>query len=109
MNLFQSIRFPFKILGIYELNRSEKHQFNLQNCVVLFFLSQYAVTTALFFAIEAKTFSEYANTFYSILTMIFLVFTCAEFIAKATLIFSLIHDFEDAIGERELHPIQNED
>lgn len=100
MKFFKSLQKAFDTLGIYETKNSQ-HQWNWRNFVSLFSLVVYMIGAAAYFIIEAETFGEYADSFYGMFSLNFLIITGSLTISQTVLIYELIHDFEDVIEKRE--------
>lgn len=100
MKIFQAIILNISNVGIIWPQKHKKHPFNAKNLTILFNLGLYSVLAVLFLLLEAETFSEYADSFYLIVTNIFCAVLFATTIWKTPKIFELITSFETIIQKR---------
>lgn len=100
MKFFKSLQKAFDILGIYEPKQSTP-QWNWRNFVSMFSLVLYATGSGIYLFVEAQTFSEFAESFYSAYSLCFLIITGSLTISQTVLIYELIHDFDGLIRKRE--------
>lgn len=75
----------------------KKNPLNLRSITIVALFVQLFVTTLAFLVFKASTFTEYANSFYIIVTAAFNVFTFPWNISKARNIFKLIDRLEAVI------------
>lgn len=101
IKLFRLLQKPFGILGIFEPQQSQRHPFNWQNFVSLIFLGLYSASCGVFFLVEATTFRQYADSFYTSFSVGIPFFTCSTTISYVAQIYELIHGFEALIQKRE--------
>lgn len=103
MKIFEAIVLNFKINGIYWPQKYKKHPFNLKNLTILFISGLYALLAVLFLLIDAKTFTEYADSFYLIATTIFCPVIFNAIVLKTPEVFDLINSFEEIIQKRKFY------
>lgn len=100
MKIFKLIRKFFDKLAIYP--SVDKYSLNWKNAVILSLIGQYVATTAAYFLFEAKTFAEYAESLYIVITLLNAFLMFVDMVRNATKIFELIGDFECTIEKSEL-------
>lgn len=71
------------------------------------FLGQFAISTAVYFLNEAKTLSEYAESFYMFATAALVFVAFLVIIQKSSNISQLIGDFETVIHESKYSSVDN--
>lgn len=107
MDVFRSIRTSFTVLGIHPvLIPSFFKHFNIKNVIVLLFLGQYAISTAVYFLNEARTLSEFAESFYIFATAALVFVAFLVIIQESSNIFQLIGEFESVIHESKFSSVQ---
>lgn len=94
MKIFLDVCRNFAVIGI---KSRQKHRFNLRNMSMIFFLGQYMITTAVFFAIEAKYVEEYANSFYASVSGLAAITSVLSSILEIRKTFELISDMGNFI------------
>ena len=105
MRLFQSNRKYLAVIGIEPLQPFEKNQKMIVLVRRLLFFIGFivcAILSSVFLGYEAKTLSEYADSFYFSISMISLSIGLAIMIWKVDILFKLIGDFEKLIEQRKI-------
>lgn len=102
MKIFQLLRKPFGVLGIYPPKRFDENPITFKRLITLFILVQFSLTSIVFFLFEAATFIEYADAFYISATAMLKVYVFSAILRKLIKIFELIENFESIIQNRAL-------
>lgn len=104
MKIFQEIILNFSSAVIYW---PQKHLFNFKNIAILFTLVVGLYLSALFFLFEAKTFDEYADSFYATVTTIYcsVGFPVATSISLPCIMLPvfILTLFNHLLGESDIH------
>lgn len=100
MKYFQDMRKPFDILNIYPNTLGQVHGLNMKNYFFLIVSGSSFTWSVIFMVFQAKTVTEFAESFYvfSIGLFVFVIF--AIFFAKKKDIFNLIDEYEWTIQKR---------
>lgn len=100
MKYFQEMRKPFDILNIYPNTLGQVHGLNMKNYFFLIVSGSSFTWSVIFMVFQAKTVTEFAESFYvfSIGLFVFVIF--AIFFAKKKDIFNLIDEYEWTIQKR---------
>lgn len=98
MQIFHRLKSYFRFFGIQP---TEKATFNLRNMIYLSILSQFSFSAITFFIFRAKTFREYAESFYVSATAAINNFGATVTVLKAASIYRLIGNFEKTIEDRK--------
>lgn len=101
MIFFQLIRKILRILGIKKSNFSDKNMWNWRKLFGLFLIGFFDIFAWAFFLIDANTFTEYADSFYTSSNFLFAFFLYASFSYNAEKMFNLISDFDNAAKKRQ--------
>lgn len=101
MKIFQALILIFRTEGIFWPQKYKNHPFNIKNMSIIFTLGIYTILSALFLLLEAKTFSEYGDSFYSTVTTLFCLVIFSLVVWKSAKIFDLIDGLEAIILKRE--------
>lgn len=100
MKYFNSIKRTFENIGIYRNQAFENQSINWKSATILLILAQNIVFAAIFLLFEAKTFGEYSESFYYIVTLIINFLIIGEFVRKTWKTNELITNFENTIQKR---------
>lgn len=102
MKVFALLQISFETSGIYSPSSNQAHSFNWHHLFYFSILAASVFTSAAFFALDAKTIGEYADSFYATETSLVLFIIYAEIVRNTANIFKLIDKYEIAIESREL-------
>lgn len=98
MQIFQRLKSYWRLFGIQPIKEST---FNSRNVTVLLILCQFSLSAVTFFIFRAKTFREYAESFYVLTTAAINSFGAVTIILKAASVYRLIENFEKTIEDRK--------
>lgn len=101
MKIFQTLAKLFENVGISVRQAFGENLLNKKNVIVFCLLIVFSTLTTAFFLFEAKTFREYAESFYISVSMIMISVCFALFIWKTVKIFELIVTIETIIQHRK--------
>lgn len=91
-------------MGISESSQRMRNISILVKTTMAFvFLVQFLASTITYFVIEAKSFTEYIDTFFVIATIALNIFSLIIFTSNKKNIFQLIQKIEEMIEKRELY------
>lgn len=107
MKLFVLLRYYYKILGICPIETVSKYSFNLRNCLILFFVLKFSIAALVYLFVEARTFQQCADSFYTFSTTAANGVDIFLMIWNMTNIFELIDNLEKEIQQRNLQSIYN--
>lgn len=102
MKIFETVIIIFQSRGVIWPQKYQKNPFNVKNLLILFILVVYSILTLLYFLLEARTFTEYANSFFTTLTTFFCSMIFAIVISKTPRIFKLIDNLKAIVHKRKL-------
>lgn len=100
MKIFQEIRKNFAIAGIYG---AQKHRFNRKNSLILAFLAEHFVSTAIVLLFQAKSIREYTESFYGCATGLSAMVILVSNIFEAKHLLDMIISFESVIKQRRFY------
>lgn len=102
MKIFQIAKKVLDHLGLKRSQVFEKVQnINVKTLLAVFFIFQFTAASVLFFALEAKTFREYADSFYMSTTLLAATPNIVLIILRVEKIFKMFNTFETAIPKRK--------
>lgn len=101
IQLFESIRIYFGVLGIFPPNANENSSLNWRNLLVIFSFIQNGISSLVFFMFEANSVLDYGITFYTYTSMMYCVWYFVAFIWRTPQIFQLIESCQQFIEQRK--------
>lgn len=102
MKIFQIAIKVLDHLGLNRYQLFEKIQnINAKTLLAVFFVCQFTVASVLFFALEAKTFREYADSFYISTTLLAGTPNIVLIILRVEKLFKMFNTFETVILKRK--------
>lgn len=101
MKIFQYVQKLYGVLGIHRSNSNKNNTWNRRKVLTYFMLVQFTGTSIIFFLFQAKTFKEYADSFYISATASLKVCTYTVSLWKMPKVFKLIDNFENFIQKRK--------
>lgn len=101
MKIFQYVQKLYGVLGIHQPNANKNNTWNRRKVLTYFMLVQLTGTSIIFFLFEAKTFKEYADSFYISATASLKVCTYTVSLWKMPKVFKLIDNFQNFIQKRK--------
>lgn len=101
MDIFQFIQKPFGILGIHRSQPNQKNSRNSRKTLTYLILVHFSIMPIVFFLVQAKTFREYADSFYISATASLKVCTFTVSLWKISTIFKFIDNVNSAIQKRK--------
>ncbi|XP_031632650.1 uncharacterized protein LOC116346628, partial [Contarinia nasturtii] len=105
MKNFQILINLYDFLGMRDSKSPDKKLkfFNIPNLTNIFFLTTFIIQSTAFFLIDAKTFTEYANSGYISVTVTFVAIFMISFTGKSEEIFTFFEGVESAVQKRSVN------
>lgn len=102
MKLFEKTRAHLEIVGIQLIQDNHSIEIYLKRCLLFFMLMQLVICSSVHLLFQAKTFGEYAFSFYVFITTLthFMLFTLTIYNLESIL--KLFNDFQKLIEKRKL-------
>lgn len=100
MKVFCTLQKFMSILGI-QPHPAQQLLFNSKSILAFIFIVRYGIFTIAGLLFDAKTFGEYAESFYAIMTGFIVVSNFSTMTLKMSKIFRLIEQFDDTIQKRK--------
>lgn len=91
-----------KILSIYPERLHQTFRFNWKNMAILCLYAQHTIATISFLLIQASTFAEFSEAFFSMMTEIFLMISYSLFVLDGKKIHELIDNLDQFTETRQI-------
>lgn len=102
MKLFQT---TIKVLAHFGLHRSKAFEtiknINIKTTVSLFFLCQFTTSSVVFFVFKARSYREYADSFYMTTTLLCGGANIVMLVLRADHLFTMFATYENAVQKRK--------
>lgn len=101
MKIFQSLQSAWSLVGVQPHEQNHKGSFGVKSAMAFFFLGKFTISLMVAFWLETRTFNEYAEFSYAILTAGAVIGNLLITTLQKHNLLSLINNLESTIKKRE--------